>query len=170
MVKRKGKPDLLRICGTLAEEMGYELVDAGYEKEPSGLYLRVYLDSEGGIGLEDCERYHRKLQPLVEALDYDFLEVSSPGIDRPIRRPQDALKAVGTQVEVRLFKPQEGSKLFTGVFRGLDGAGYHLETGGRELVFPASAVALARRTIDVDEALKAQDQQDQEDQHEQSES
>ncbi len=167
MAKSKGKPDILQLCGKLAEELGYELVDAGYEKEPSGLYLRVYLDREGGVTLEDCERYHRRLHPLVEMLEYDFLEVSSPGIDRPIRRPDDARKAIGSQVEVKLFKPLEGSKHFTGSFQGLDEAGYHLTVQGRDLVFPAASVALARKTIDLDEAFS---EHDQEDQHEQSES
>ncbi|MHC1786234.1 MAG: ribosome maturation factor RimP [Christensenellales bacterium] len=167
MLKREGKPDLQAMCAKLAADMGYELVDAGFEKEHTGLYLRVYLDSRQGITLQDCESFHRRLLPLVEEVTYDFLEVSSPGIDRPIKRASEAGKAVGSQVEIKLFKPMDGSKLFTGIFQGLDEAGYHLLVQGQEKVFPAAAVALARRTIDVERVLQ---EKAQEDQHEQSES
>ena len=73
------------LCERLAAERGVELYDVALEKEPTGLYLRIYIDKEGGIGLDDCEGYHRAIQPKVEQYDYDFLEVCSPGIDRPVK-------------------------------------------------------------------------------------
>ena len=69
------------LCEKLAAEMGYELVDAELVKEGPGRYLRIYLDKAGGITLDDCERFHRAVQPRVEQVDYDFLEVCSPGLD-----------------------------------------------------------------------------------------
>lgn len=164
MTKKSAKADLPTFCEKLALSLGFELVDVAFEKEPVGLYLRVYLDSPQGISLNDCEAYHRKLLPLVEELEYDFLEVSSPGIDRPIKRESEARKAIGSKVEVKLFKPLDGQKLYTGIFQGLDNEGYHLSIQGQERVFPAALVAVARRTLDVDEVMEDYLEQAQEDQ------
>lgn len=149
--------------------MGYELVDAGFEKESAGQYLRYYLDSERGISLDDCEAFHKRIQLLVEDVDYDFLEVSSPGLDRPIKTPGYAAKAVGHHVEVKLYRPLDGQKVYTGIFRGLDDEGYHLDIGGTSLCFTAKDVAIARRTIDVEQelALSEQTEQTQEEANEQ---
>ena len=99
---RDKKTNFRQIGRDLAEQMGYELVEAGIEKEGAGQYLRFYLDSEKGISLDDCEAFHKRIQPLVEDVDYDFLEVSSPGIDRPIRTTAYAAKAVGFPGEDKL--------------------------------------------------------------------
>ncbi len=164
MAKKSVRIDLPALCGELALGQGLELVDVAFEKEPAGLYLRVYLDSPKGISLNDCEAYHRKLLPLVEELEYDFLEVSSPGVDRPIKRESDARKAMGSKVEIKLFKPLDGQKVYTGIFQGLDSQGYHLAIQGQDMIFPASLVAVARRTLDVDEVLEDYAEQAQEDQ------
>ena len=161
MSKGKDKVNIVQIGRDLAQQMGYELVDAGVEKESAGQYLRYYLDSAQGISLNDCEAFHKRIQLLVEEVDYDFLEVSSPGIDRPIKTPGYALKAVGCPVEVKLYRPVAGQKVFTGIFKGLDDEGYHLEAGGEDLVFSAKDVAVARRTIDVEEELAAADESEQ---------
>lgn len=162
MAKGSRKADLHAVCLELVERMGYELVDAAFEKEHSGMYLRVYLDSEAGISLKDCEAFHRRLQPLVEQMDYDFLEVCSPGIDRPIKTQRDALRAMGSQVEIRLYQPLEGRKQFSGVFQGLDEKAYHLQVGERLYSFPAGSVASAKRVIDIEQALAEQPPRDQE--------
>ena len=67
-------------CQRLADELGFELVDVALDKEDTGKYLRIYIDKEAGIDLNDCEKFHRAIQPQLESYDYDFLEVSSPGI------------------------------------------------------------------------------------------
>ncbi len=132
-----------------ASQFGYELVGASMDKEPAGLYLRFFLDKPGGITLDDCERFHREIQPQLENVEYDFLEVCSPGLDRPIKTDWDARKAMGEMVEVRLYKPVDGRKTFTGTFKGLTEEGYTIETEQGEMSFPKKAVALARRVIDL---------------------
>ena len=82
----------------------YELVDVCLDKENTGKFLRIYVDRPEGMSLDDCERYHRAIMPLVESYDFDFLEVSSPGIDRPLKKDQDFERALGEEVEVHLFK------------------------------------------------------------------
>lgn len=161
MAKKSNRKNLNLLCGELAQELQYELVEAVFEKEGAGVYLRVYLDREGGITLSDCEAYHRRLQPLVEDVDYDFLEVCSPGIDRPIKTQAQAAKVMGKQVEIRLYKPRDGKRQWTGSFDGLDDEGYHLRIGEERLSFPARDVAVARLSIDVEEALTKEAQEDQ---------
>ena len=107
---------ITELAERMAGKMGYELVEAAFEKENTGVYLRFYLDKEGGISLDDCEAYHRALQPMLERFDYDFMEVCSPGIDRPIKNQRDADRCLGLEIEVRLYKPQDGQKVFTGQF------------------------------------------------------
>lgn len=166
MARMKRKVNLRALCEGLAQDMGYQLLDCGFEKESAGTYLRIYLDSHQGISLSDCEAFHRKVQPLVEELDYDYLEVCSPGIDRPIKTAADAHRALNSRVEIRLYKPLDGQKLFIGQFKGLDEAGYHLAVGDHQYCFPANTVALAKRSIDVDQVLAQQAQSAQEESHE----
>ncbi len=151
MAKKQGNDlNTAQLLGDkVARQFGYELVGASMDKEPAGLYLRFYLDKEGGITLSDCERFHRDIQPQLERVNYDFLEVCSPGIDRPIKTDWDARKAIGEMVEIRLYKPRDGQKVFTGTFRGLSAAGYLLETTNGEILFPKKDVALARRVVDL---------------------
>ncbi|MDO4483588.1 MAG: ribosome maturation factor RimP [Clostridia bacterium] len=137
-------------CQRLADQMNFELVDVCLEKEGAGSYLRVYIDKPEGISLDDCENYHRALQPLVENFDYDFLEVSSPGVDRPLKKDRDFERAQGSEVEVKLFKPMEGKKLWTGILVGLDGSDIVIEVNGAEMRIPRKAAALVKPTVDME--------------------
>lgn len=143
---------LLQIGNQLAKEQGYEFVDAAYEDEPQGSYLRFYIDTENGITLDDCEKYHMQLIKKVENYPYDFLEVCSPGMDRPIKNERDAKKALGQEVEVKLFKARDGRKLYYGIFNGLDSEGYHIIVGEEEIVFSAKDVALVKCVPDLQAA------------------
>ncbi|HPY94206.1 MAG TPA: ribosome maturation factor RimP [Clostridia bacterium] len=150
MTKKKRPTEVAgAISQRLADSMGFEHLETVFDKEAAGTYLRVYLDKPGGISLNDCEAFHRAVQPLVEQLDYDFLEVCSAGLDRPIKTERDAQKALGSQIELKLFKPLEGSKEFTGVLEAYDEEGFHVQTGTGRMTFPRKAVALARRTVDL---------------------
>lgn len=136
-------------CGALCEKMGYELVEVAFERENTGCYLRIYLDKDGGITLDDCEAYHRAIQPQLEQEEYDFLEVCSPGLDRPIRNERDAQRHLGETVEIKLYKPQNGTKLFSGVFAGMQDGAYVLETPQGMLTFDKKCVAVARPVPDL---------------------
>ena len=134
-----------------AQKMGYELLEAAFEKETTGIYLRFYLDKEGGISLDDCEAFHRAVQPMVERYDYDFMEVCSPGIDRPIKNQRDADRCLGLDIEVRLYKPQDGQKVFNGQFTGYENGDITVLTNGTERTFLKKDVAVARCIINMDE-------------------
>ena len=108
------------LCRQLAEQMAYELVDVCLDKETTGKYLRIYIDKPDGITLDDCEVYHRAIQPKLENYDYDFLEVSSPGIDRPLKKDRDFVREAGKAVDVSLYEPVDGEKMFTAKLSGKD--------------------------------------------------
>ena len=137
------------ICEKLAQKLGYELCDVAMEKEPTGRYLRIYLDTEGGITLDDCEKYHRAVQPSLESFDYDFLEVCSPGIDRPLKTERDIEKSLGLLVEARLYKPVDGLKSAQGLLGKMDGESVQLRVGEKTLTFPRKAVAQVRLVPDL---------------------
>ena len=137
-------------CQRLADSLGFELVDVSLDKESAGKYLRIYIDKPEGITLDDCERYHRAIVPQVEDFDYDFLEVSSPGVDRPLKKDRDFERALGSEVEVRLFKALEGQKVITGVLSDYSADEVALETPAGEKRIPRKAAALIRPVVDME--------------------
>lgn len=141
------------IATRVANEMGYEFVDVELVKEPTGRFLRFYVDKEGGISLNEVENYHRTIAPMMDDVDYDYMEVSSPGIDRPLKKQKDFDKAAGETVEVKTYRPIDGSKYFTGELIGLkDGKIELIDAEGKTLSFEQKAVALCRVLLEFDEA------------------
>ena len=137
-------------CQRLADSLGFELVDVSLDKEGAGKYLRIYIDKPEGITLDDCERYHRAIAPQVEDFDYDFLEVSSPGVDRPLKKERDFERALGSEVEVKLFKAIDGQKLLSGVLTDYTADEVVLEVAGAEKRVPRRAAALIRPVVDME--------------------
>ena len=149
---RSAAQDVERLARQLADEQGVELVEVSLQKESRGKCLLVFIGREGGISLDDCEKYHRALQPLVEDVDYDIMEVSSAGMDRPIKTRRDFEKNRDALVEVRLFAAQNGSKLFQGLLKDFTDEQVVLQPAeGEELTFPRKAVAIVKPIIDFDE-------------------
>lgn len=137
-------------CQRLADELGFELVDVGLDKEPTGKYLRIYIDKPEGISLDDCEKYHRAIQPQLESYDYDFLEVSSPGVDRPLKKDRDYERAMGLEVEVHLFKAIDGQKIFTGELTGFTRDELTMMVNGHEMTFSRRAASQVKPVVDMD--------------------
>lgn len=139
------------ICEKTAGKLGYELCEAAIEKEPTGRYLRIYIDveREGGVTLDDCERYHRAVQPALEEFDYDFLEVCSPGIDRPLKTARDIEKSLGMTVEARLYKPVDGQKAVQGSLVAMNEEHVLLSQGEKTWDLPRKAVAQVRLVPDL---------------------
>ena len=119
---RSAVAEVARLAEAVAREMGLELVEVTLQKESRGKCLCVYVDKEGGLSLDDCERYHKRLQPMLEDVDYDIMEVSSPGADRPVKTRRDFEKNKGALVEVRLFAARNGAKAFRGLLTAMDDA------------------------------------------------
>ena len=137
-------------CRSIAEGMGFELVDLALEKEPAGKMLRFYIDREEGISLDDCEAYHKAVRPLAEEIDYDYMEVSSPGLDRPLKTERDFERNFGGEIELHLYRPREGSKVLTGVLTGLEGGEILMEIAGETVRIPRKDAALVRPLVDME--------------------
>lgn len=137
-------------CQRLADKMGFELVDVCLDREPAGKYLRLYIDKPEGITLDDCEAYHRAIQPQLEDYDYDFLEVSSPGIDRPLKKDRDFERVIGSEVEVRLFRAMDGVKQLSGVLADFDRSDIVLDVAGERKTIARKAIALCRMVVDME--------------------
>ena len=147
--------DLTRIvepaCKKLAEQQQVELVDVELAREGASRYLRIYIDKPDGITLSDCETYHRAVMPLVERVDYDFLEVCSPGIDRPLKKQKDYDKHVGDLVEIHLYRAIDKCRRFEGELLGLADGQVSLNVGGSEMHFALKDISLCKPVIVVTE-------------------
>jgi ribosome maturation factor RimP len=125
--------------------MGFELVDT--QVSAGGRLLRIFIDRAGGVTVDDCAEVSRHLTRLfaVEGIDYERLEVSSPGLDRPLTRPADFVRFAGRRVDVRLRAPDaSGRRRFVGRLRGADGAAATVEVDGREIVLELERIERAR--------------------------
>lgn len=144
--------DAAKIAQKLADEMQFELIDVELVKESTGRFLRFYIEKPDGISLDDLEAYHRRIHSMVEDVDYDYMEVSSPGVDRPLKNARDFERAAGMRVEVKTYRPVMGGKYFVGELVGLtDGVITITDDGGQALEFKQKEVALIRPLIEFDE-------------------
>ena len=140
------------IAQRIADEMNVELVDVELVREPTGHFLRFYIEKPDGVTLNDLEAYHRRIMPLVEQVEYDYMEVSSPGADRPLKTERDFERAQGMVVELKTYRPVNGGKQFTGELVGLeDGEVVIRPDGEGELRFRQKDVAVVRPLIEFDE-------------------
>lgn len=136
----------------VAAELGYMLWDVEYVKEGARRILRVTIDSEEGITIEDCERMHRAIDPVLDEIDpiedaYD-LEVSSPGIERDLRTDAHIDACVGEDVEVRFFAPFEGQKSLKGILAGREGDEVLVDVNGEMKRLPRNVIAKMRTVFE----------------------
>ena len=136
-----------------ADALGYTLWDVEFLKEGARRILRVTIDNEDGITIEDCEKMHRAIDPILDEIDpiedaYD-LEVSSPGIERDLRTSAHIDACVGERVEARFFAPFEGIKQLEGILLGREGEeSVCIKVNGEEKKFPRSAISKLQTLFD----------------------
>ncbi len=136
----------------VADQLGYVLWDVEYVKEGARRILRVTIDNDEGITIEDCERMHRAIDPVLDEIDpidvaYD-LEVSSPGIERDLRTDFHIDACVGERVELRFFAPFEGKKSADGILLGRGEGSVLVEIGGEQKEFPRTAISKIRTVFE----------------------
>ena len=134
------------IIAPVAEEMGVFVWDVEFVKEGADKHLRITLDNEEGININDCEQFHRAIDPLLDEADpiseAYILEVSSPGIERELKYPEHIDACEGWDVEVKLYAPRDGSKQFRGVLLGYDEEGnITIKAGEQTLAFKPEEIA-----------------------------
>ena len=137
----------------LMEEHGFELVDVEFVKEAGVWYLRAYNDKEGGIAVGDCEVISRKVSDWLDKEDFIdesyILEVSSPGLGRPLKKEKDFARSIGKDVEVRLYKALNKSKEYTGALEAYDKESVTLKMeDGSQMTFQRADIALIRLALD----------------------
>ena len=150
------KADIEQHCTELVtpiiEENNFELVDVEYVKEAGEYYLRIFVDKEGGISLNECEVVSRALSEILDVKDpikdNYYLEVSSPGLDRPLKKDKDFERYQGRDVEIKLYKPLKGTKQLEGELVGLtEDKNIKVLIDNEEVEFNKKDVALIRLAI-----------------------
>lgn len=137
----------------IIEKNGFELVDVEYVKEGGNWYLRAYIDKPGGINVDDCEMVSRELSDLLDEKDYIdeayILEVSSPGLGRPLKKEKDYKRSLGQEVEIRTYRMVDKKKEFTGILTDYDKDTVTIEMeNGEKKTFNKDEIALIRLAFD----------------------
>lgn len=144
-----------QIVEPIVNDLNLELVDIEYVKEGKSWFLRVFIDKEQGIDIEECGMVSEKLSEKLDELDpipYNyFLEVSSPGAERPLKKQKDYEKAVGKNVHIKTYEPIDGEKIFEGVLTNFTGDTVRVEvkikTRKKTIEIPFEKVASARLAV-----------------------
>ena len=136
----------------LIEQNNFELVDIEYVKEGSNWYLRVYIDKPGGINVDDCELISRALSDKLDEEDFIddayILEVSSPGLGRPLKKDKDFERSLGEDVEIKLYRMKDGTKDYRGFLKSYNKEEIVIEDIDEEITFKRSEIALVRLALD----------------------
>ena len=153
MIKKNIVGVVSELVAPTAEEQGLSLWDVEFVKEGAKRILRITIDSEEGIDIEQCERFHRAIDPLLDEADpieeSYYLEVSSPGIERELKCDMHVQACAGERVEVKLYAPRDGAKSFVGVLLGLDGEGnIVVEADGKQITFDKKEIAKIQTVFD----------------------
>ena len=136
----------------IVEQHGCELWDVEYVREGSEYFLRLYLDKEGGVDINDCEAVSRAVDPILDEKDpipgsYHF-EVCSAGLERALKRPGDFQRFMGSPITVKLYRPRNGLKEIPCVLKGYDDGKITVEAGKETITFEKSEVALVRLRVE----------------------
>lgn len=137
----------------VVEEEGCSLWDVEYVREAGSWFLRIFIDKDGGVGIDDCERISRRLDPILDEADpipdsYVF-EVGSAGAERELKRPGDFEQFMGSEVEVRLYQPVNGCKVYVGALSGYDNGRVAVTVGKNEISFDKSQIALVKLHVSI---------------------
>lgn len=139
----------------ILEQEQLELVDIEYVKEGKSWFLRVFIDKENGVDIDDCGLVSEKLGEKLDAVDpiqqNYFLEVSSPGAERPLKKQQDFIRAIGKHVNIKTYEPIDGSKEFEGTLLSYDEKeitlSIKIKTRTKEITIPTEKIAKARLAV-----------------------
>ena len=133
----------------IIERYSLELVDVEYVKEAGEWYLRIYADKPGGISINDCETVSREISPILDKEDFIaeayILEVSSPGLLRPLKKERDYERNMGKPIEIRTYKAVDGAKSFVGVLTAYDGDSVTITEDGTRKTFAKKELSLIRQ-------------------------
>jgi ribosome maturation factor RimP len=145
-------PEVREVIEPILQSQGFELVDLEYQRERQGWVLRIFLDREGGITLDDCVGASHEVSAVLEVKDVIptayLLEVSSPGLTRPLKKPEDFNRFQNRLVKIKLYKPLDGRRNFKGTLLGLEGETVRVEVDQQLFEIPLHSIAKANLEID----------------------
>ncbi len=145
---------ITQLVEPVLDEIGFELVDLEYLSERGRWVLRLYADKEGGITLDDCAHVSRQIGDLIDVKDiiqHEYvLEVSSPGLNRPLKKEKDFLRAVGKKVKIKMIVPVKGCRRFTGYLRKFQEGTLYLEVDNKLIALPRQEVEKANSVYEFD--------------------
>ena len=141
-----------QLAQPVVEANGCTLWDVEYVREGAEYFLRLYLDKEGGVNINDCEAISRAMDPILDEADpipesYHF-EVCSAGLERPLKRPSDFERFMNADIMVKLYRPRNGLKEIPGILRGYENGCVTVEAGQETITFQKSEVALVRLRVE----------------------
>ena len=140
------------VLSPIVEKYGFELVDVEYVKEGGSFYLRAYIDKPGGITVDDCETVSREFSDKLDEADFIeeayIMEVSSPGLGRPLKKEKDFKRSIGKEVEIRTYRPIDREKEFYGVLKAYDENSVTIDCEEEERTFQKAEIALIRLAFD----------------------
>ena len=140
------------LVAPIVEKYGFELVDVEYVKEGVNFYLRAYVDKPGGITVDDCETVSREFSDKLDEADFIdeayIMEVSSPGLGRPLKKEKDFRRSMGEEVEIRTYRPINREKEFYGILTAYDENSVTIDCEGEEKIFQKADIALIRLAFD----------------------
>jgi len=144
--------EVRQVVEPILESQGFELVDLEYQRESQGWVLRIYLDRQGGVSLDDCAGISHEVGAVLEVKDLIpsayILEVSSPGLTRPLKKPEDFNRFRNQMVKIKLYEPLDGRRNFKGTLLGLEGDRVRVEAEQQVYELPLQRIAKANLEID----------------------
>ncbi|NJD02016.1 MAG: ribosome maturation factor RimP [Ruminiclostridium sp.] len=152
MAKKRIEDIVTELVTPIVDTLSFELVDVEFLKEGANWYLRAYIDKPGGITIDDCQAVSEKLSDLLDEADpikqSYILEVSSPGLERPLKKESDFERFKGEDIEIKLFQSLNGKKIFEGKLLGLIEDKISIrQTNGEELMFERADTAMVRKVL-----------------------
>ena len=143
---------VVKLAEPIVAQWGLELVDIQYRKEGPHWYLRVFIDKEGGVGLEDCQRVSEGLGGILDKSDpipHNYiLEVSSPGLERPLKKKKDFIRFQGHEIKVRTYAPIDGRRNFRGQLQGVMDEFVVMEVDKKSYSIPMEKIAKAQLVVE----------------------
>ncbi len=144
-MKQSIKETVREAIAGVIEALGYRIWDITYSKIGADYHLEITIDSDDGINIDDCERVHRAIDPILDECDpiedFYYLEVSSPGIERELRTEEHIELSQGARVEAKLYKAKDGKKSIVGTLLGLSDGNVAIECDGSEVALSRSDIA-----------------------------
>ena len=138
-------------AGSVLEDMGLELVEVQFRRESGGWILRLFIDRPGGVDVDDCASVSRQISTYLEVedcIDYAYsLEVSSPGLERPLKRKEDFIRFSGRKARIKLKDPVDGQRVFLGMLRAVNGNVLLLDIDGRQMEIVFDTIQRARLSL-----------------------